>query len=819
MTDLSSRVVIARDLTLDAAAARRGPLRNTSPAQLKKLLDSRTERDVLEGLRKVISMTYRAQPTLPYFPAVIKNIASPSLEVKKLVYIYLLHHAEQAPEEALLSINTIQKALSDQNPQVRALALRIMSGIRVPVIHQIVSIGIKRGCADMSPYVRKAAAFAIPKCYRLEPSTLPQLLEYLGVLLGDKQYYVAGAAVSAFMEVCPDRIDLIHPHYRSLIRKLVDMDEWGQLATLRMMTVYARRCFPQQTRRVKKEGTMGFYGDEGTDSGEEVGEEVSMLDPDLELLLKAARPLLQSRNSAVVVAVARCYLYLAPSSPYFSLAVGPLVSLLRSAQDIQQIALYNIVQVCLARPEAFVAYTTHFLIRALDPPQVWRLKLEVLTLVFPHCGRETKGLILSELEHFSKGHGNDALVRESVRSIGRCAQSSDARTASRCLRLLLKQITSANSNLVAEALEVIRLLIMRDPAAHAQTVIRLAKNLDTVTSPQARASIIWLVGEFAGVEPDNSIAADVLRILAKGFADESEAAKLQIMLLAAKVYVHHLNLTQPTRSSHPSPPEPEAASHSPVADEDHGDGGFRASSTTPPPPSSPPPLPSKDHPVPILYRYILLLARYDTSYDLRDRTRLCRALLAVPTSTELASLLLLAPKPVPQQPSPSERRRGFVLGSASLVVGDEGGVGGLKGYDDLPGWVRAGEEPEKRLRDERDSRSRGMDGGGVGGAERVVPAGERLDRADKGRTGADVLGVGLGGTASVKEKTLDDWLDEDEGGGEEDKDEESEEGSTEEEDDTEEESSGEEEEEEEEEEDMSESEDDEGNGERDRLVK
>ncbi|KAK5241397.1 AP-3 complex subunit beta, partial [Cryomyces antarcticus] len=177
-------------------------------------------------------MTYRAQPTLPYFPAVIKNIASPSLEVKKLVYIYLLHHAEQAPEEALLSINTIQKALSDQNPQVRALALRVMSGIRVPVIHQIVSIGIKRGCADMSPYVRKAAAFAIPKCYRLEPSTLPQLLEYLSKLLGDKQYYVAGAAVSAFLEVCPDRIDLIHPHYRSLIRKLVDMDEWGQLATL-----------------------------------------------------------------------------------------------------------------------------------------------------------------------------------------------------------------------------------------------------------------------------------------------------------------------------------------------------------------------------------------------------------------------------------------------------------------------------------------------------------------------------------------------------------------------------------------------------------
>jgi vesicle coat complex subunit len=33
---------------------------------------------------------------------------------------------------------------------------------------QIVSLAIKRGCGDMSPHVRKAAALAIPKCYRLD---------------------------------------------------------------------------------------------------------------------------------------------------------------------------------------------------------------------------------------------------------------------------------------------------------------------------------------------------------------------------------------------------------------------------------------------------------------------------------------------------------------------------------------------------------------------------------------------------------------------------------------------------------------------------
>src|SRR5271168_869115 len=208
-------------------------------------------------------MMYRSQPCLTYFSSVVKNVASPNIEIKKLVYIYLLNHAEQEPDLALLSINTIQKSLSDGNPQVRALALKTMSGIRVPVISQIVSLAIKKGLGDMSPYVRKAAALAIPKCYRLDPNTLPQLLDYLSTLLGDRQYYVAGAAVKAFMDVCPERIDLVHKHYRGLVKKLVDMDEWSQLATLRLMTIYARKCFPRRTRKVKKSNdTKGFYEDE-----------------------------------------------------------------------------------------------------------------------------------------------------------------------------------------------------------------------------------------------------------------------------------------------------------------------------------------------------------------------------------------------------------------------------------------------------------------------------------------------------------------------------------------------------------------------------
>ena len=720
----------ARDLTLDAAreAGSRKPARPLPAQQIKKLLDSRSERDVLDGLRRVIAMQYAKppQPTLTFFPAVLKTLSNPYPSTRPLVYNYLIHHAEADPDTALLAINTIQKSLSDPNPRVRALALKTMSGIRVPVISQIVSLAIKKGVSDLSPIVRKVAALACVKCVRLDPGTRPQVEEYITALLADKQYYVAGAAVQAFMEICPERLDLIHPIYRRLCKMIVDMDEWGQLAVLKLFTIYSRKCFPKRTKRVKRAATQeerakDFYED--LDAKEETDvdyEEVEAVDPDLELFLNSIQPLLQSRNPAVIMSVTRVYLLLSPAN-YLDQTIGPLIALLRSPQDIQQVALYNIVQVCLQNPTLFVPYIRHFLIKATESPTIWRLKLELLTILFPHAGKEMQDLILAELEHFSHGH-DTTLVRESVRAVGRCAQSSSPQTSRRCLSLLLKQIHSADQNLVGEAIEVIRHLIQRSPDDHRKTVIRLAKNLDSLTSPTARSSIIWLVGEFAGYEPENNIAADVLRILLKSYADEADEVKTQIILLVAKVYLHYLNAKNAQQSALNSTEE---TASNPVDEAE-----------------------PQDHTIELLYQHTMHLARYTPSYDLRDRARLYRALLSVPASTELASLLLLAPKPVPQAPSPSESRKDFLIGSASLVVGEA--VRGAQGYEKIPDWVKEGQEPDPKLRD-------AADGEGKGGeyvSPKALSAGQKLDealQADAGR--ANDVG---------KEKSLDAWLDEEE---------------------------------------------------------
>lgn len=43
--------------------------------------------------------------------------------------------------------------------------------------------------------------------------------------------------------MCPERIDLIHRHYRKLCVLLVEVEEWGQVVIINMLTRYARTQF------------------------------------------------------------------------------------------------------------------------------------------------------------------------------------------------------------------------------------------------------------------------------------------------------------------------------------------------------------------------------------------------------------------------------------------------------------------------------------------------------------------------------------------------------------------------------------------------
>ena len=302
----------------------------------------------LEAMKKIIAQISKGKDVSDLFADVVKNVACTSLEVKKLVYLYVMHYAEEKHDLALLSIAHFQKDMADKSQHVRALSLRVLSSIRVPIIVQIVLLAIRKCISDPSPWVRKAAAIAVPKIFRLNAEEKPQLVELVDQLLGDNSPTVHGAAAHAYLCVCPDDTELMHKHFRKLVRGLPQVDEWGQVVLLEMLLRYSRTQFlsPFKTGYKKQ---VNFYGggdsttasssssSSSSDSSEDFVE--STMDEDHRMLLDNATSLLTSANHAVVLNVATLFFNLAPPHEFSCTIAKAMLRMLRSTRERQYIAL------------------------------------------------------------------------------------------------------------------------------------------------------------------------------------------------------------------------------------------------------------------------------------------------------------------------------------------------------------------------------------------------------------------------------------------------------------------------------------------------
>ncbi|KZT73489.1 hypothetical protein DAEQUDRAFT_754362 [Daedalea quercina L-15889] len=627
---------------------------------IKKQLDSNSDREKLEAMKRLIALISKGRNVSEFFPQVVKNVASHNLEVRKLVYIYLLRYAEHEPETALLSINTFQKDLSDPSPLIRAMALRLLSGLNMPVIASILVLAIKKTASDVSPYVRKAAALALPKCYSLDPSHQPELIQVLTNLLRDRSPLSIGAVAAAFTTVCPTRLDLLHPHYRRLCRTIIDADEWGQVDLLDLLTRYARTMLPRPAEEV---------------------------DADLRLLLSSAEPLFQSQNPAVVLAVARAFYYLAPSSEVPKLVL-PLLRLLHASREVERVVLAYLLiasrTLSVSRlaggikffaerqQHAIAPHYARCLVRADDVRQTKVAKVRLLrALITP----ETHPALLREFTAYAED-ADDALVADSIQAIGYCARIVPEATQ-HCLSALMGFIQSKHDSIVANAVIVLKSLVQirlqqqqyapvnGDPVTSPLSIIaRLAWRIDEIRHPKARACVLWLVGQYApsdvqangagkGFEGIAEWAPDVLRKSVKTFVEQPSAVKLQTLTLAAKLLV--LAPTNRTLS--------------------------------------------------LLARHVLALARYDQSVDVRDRGRMLGALL---TGVDAS-----VAEPLEDTAGVTLRREQvrMVLFSGKLGVAEDvsrhnderlpfGTLGAVTGRESLeshlPDWLEEGTEPSLR---------------------------------------------------------------------------------------------------------------------------
>ncbi len=738
---VSSLAENAHALTLEAAASAssRRYLNETKPAEISKLLESRSDRDKLDGMRRIVAMCSRGNDMSEHFASVVKNVASPLLEIRKLVYIYLAQYAETEPDLALLSINTIQKALSDHNQLARALALRVMSSIRVQMISAVVLIGINKCSHDTSPYVRKTAALAVAKNYVVDPSGLPKLVECLQGLLADQQATVVASALDSFAEVCPDRIELLHPHFRRICSLLKDMDEFDQVNVLDVLIRYARQCFTYPREVQKKERDVAVFYDD------EKGVVDTVLDQDYQLLLLSVLPLFHSRSSAAVMAAVRVYRHLAPTTDTYKV-VPPMIGLLRNPSNVQYIVLTNIAAIALEDPDIWQSYVKHFFVYPSDAVPIWRLKLEILVLI---VSEQSSAAILSELRYYTTNLIDTQQSRAAIGAIGRCVQRVPS-LANDCLEILLSNAQSKDINIVSASVTEIRHLIQMNPEEHVLVIKRMIRSLETLISAAARASVYWLTAEYVHLVP--TYAPDVLRIGAKTFIEEEETVKMQILVLATKMYVLHSQDDSEKDVADMDDAlammdKPQTNSAEQIL------GGTTAvqEDTEKCPTGDVATVAESESPIPKLYTYITTLARYDQSFDLRDRLRTYKVLTSSP-SWILTQKLLFSPKPMPHTESLVAGKGAYVIGSSSLMLDMQ-----LRGYEALPNWADEVQGSAERNVPETviNRYGNGSSGGGMPSTSASMPP-TREQTPTMSRTGSDT-GLARGKLKMTGIQSLDDF--------------------------------------------------------------
>ncbi|KAK7194019.1 AP-3 complex subunit beta [Novymonas esmeraldas] len=637
---------------------------------LRRSLSSESLHDKRDGMKRIVAQMCKGSDMRHFFPDVVKNIHVPSIELRKLMYVFIVHYAEDCPNETLLSISAFQKDLLDPSMHVRALALRMLASLRIPAIQPVVMVAVRKCAVDVAPVVRKTAALALLQMHTVARQELDRdgVRQLLRAFLSDRNPDVVGAAAMAYTRICPDEWELVHGVYRRLCKVLKDCEEWGQVVLLRLLLRYARLHFVDPSGpfavRAGRSGSATTRSSRGTTGSDDDDDDATSsshftytassserrggadaaaaasadahMDVDLLLLLNSSRPLLWSMSGAVVTTVIALF-YHCGTRRFQEACVKPAMRLLCTSAEGQIAVLHVVYALLLRHRDPFLPYLRSFVLLPVDAADVRHVKLLILSrLVTPSTAAEVYREFRSYLQQYS-----DAAVVEAIQGLAQAVQQHPP-FAAHTIRLVAPLLSSRTSSpaVVAEAVAVLRVLVLQgsDPVRISRLACQLTLDVmeERITEPSAVATILWLAGENIPRHPSMAAAApDCFRVFAKRFGTLTPEVKRQVLTLGCKVWVHL-----------------------------QGSGDLAERFRR-------------------VYHYVAELAKYDDDYSIRDEERLTAATFDRQSDTFTAvRTALLREKPSPDVSDPFAERAALEMGTYAQLLGPT-----VRGCDPIPAWA------------------------------------------------------------------------------------------------------------------------------------
>ncbi|KAJ7562314.1 hypothetical protein O6H91_03G063900 [Diphasiastrum complanatum] len=482
--------------------------------ELKEELNSQYKDKKKDAVKKVIAAMTVGKDVSMLFTDVVNCMQTENLELKKLVYLYLINYAKSQPDLAILAVNTFVKIVDcdlqdsqDPNPLIRALAVRTMGCIRVDKITEYLCDPLQRCLKDEDPYVRKTAAICVAKLYDINAELVEDrgFLETLKDLISDSNPMVVANAIAALAEIQESSSNLIfeitnHTLFK-LLTALNECTEWGQVFILDALSKYKAK----DAR-------------------------------DAENIVERVTPRLQHANCAVVLSAVKVILQqmelITSTDVVRNLCkkmAPPLVTLISAEPEIQYVVLRNINLIVQRRPSILAHEIKVFFCKYNDPIYV---KMEKLEIMIKLASDRNIDQVLLEFKEYATEVDVD-FVRKAVRAIGRCAIKLE-RAAERCISVLLELIKLKVNYVVQEAIIVIKDIFRRYPNMYESIIATLCENLDTLDEPEAKASMIWIIGEYAE-RIDN--ADELLESFLESFPEETAQVQLQLLTAAVKLFL------------------------------------------------------------------------------------------------------------------------------------------------------------------------------------------------------------------------------------------------------------------------------------------
>ncbi|RHZ77368.1 hypothetical protein Glove_180g19 [Diversispora epigaea] len=461
-----------------------------------------------DAIKKVIANMTVGKDVSGLFPDVLKNMQTDDLEQKKLVYLYLMNYAKTQPELVILAVNTFVKDTDDTNPLIRALAIRTMGCIRVEKIIDYLCEPLRKCLKDDNPYVRKTAAICVAKLYDLNPDLAIEngFVSILQDMVSDSNPMVVANAVTALAEIheassTKDIFVINTPTLTKLLVALNECTEWGRISILTALAEYKPVDYKEAEHAIERVIPQ-FQHANG-----------SVVLSAIKVVMIYMRTI---RNEELTKQLVR---KLAP----------PLVTLLSSAPEVQYVALRNINIILQKRSDILQNEMRVFFCKYNDPPYV---KMEKLEIMIKLANEKNVDQLLSELKEYASEVDVD-FVRKSVRAIGQCAIKIDE-ASERCINVLLDLIDTKVNYVVQEAIVVIKDIFRKYPHKYEGIIPVLCQNLDALDEPEAKASLIWIIGEYAErIENADELIVSFLDT----FRDENSQVELQLVTATVKLFL------------------------------------------------------------------------------------------------------------------------------------------------------------------------------------------------------------------------------------------------------------------------------------------